>query len=130
MNIFRSIFNKPNSEDYEIEVPSDNFSFVIKIESLIIGFLRVKEGLWTFEYSNDFKNQNKYHRLVGFSDLNKTYESSTLWPFFKVRIPGLKQPIIKEILKKENIDHKDEVALLKRFGRINISNPYILEFLF
>ena len=59
-------------------------------------------------------------------DLDKVYKKETLWPFFLVRIPGLKQPAIKEIIEKENIDSQNEAALLKRFGKHSISNPYEL----
>lgn len=46
--------------------------------------------------------------------------------FFKIRIPGLGQSAIKEILSKENIYKRNELALLKRFGKRSIANPYIL----
>jgi hypothetical protein len=58
--------------------------------------------------------------------LTKVYRKDSLWPFFLVRIPGLKQPAIKEIIEKENIDTENEVELLKRFGQKSISNPYEL----
>ena len=107
--------------------PENEGVFILKIGELVIGVLSVRNGYWHFKYSKEFKQQNKYSRLIGFSDLDKTYESEVLWPFFKLRIPGLKQPLIKEILEKEEIDVNDEVSLLRRFGRKNISNPYILE---
>ena len=44
----------------------------------------------------------------------------------EARIPGLKQPAIKEILEKESIDKENEAALLVRFGRKTIANPYEL----
>jgi hypothetical protein len=58
--------------------------------------------------------------------LTKEYTSPTLWPFFRVRIPGLKQPAVREIILKENLDIENEAALLKRFGERTISNRYIL----
>ena len=67
-----------------------------------------------------------YNRIIGFPDLDKTYKSELLWPFFQVRIPGLKQPAIQEILKNEKIDEFNEVQLLKRFGKKIIANPYEL----
>ncbi len=47
--------------------------------------------------------------------------------FFQTCIPGLKQPAVKEILDKENINVENEAALLKRFGKKTISNPYELD---
>ena len=101
--------------------------FTLKIDDIIVGHLQIEDGLWKFNYSDEFKNQNEYRRLTGFSDLNKVYSSEELWPFFKVRIPGLKQPMIQEILEKENLDKSNEAALLKRFGNRTMTNPYILE---
>ena len=101
--------------------------FILKVDKISIGTLSFKNGFWCYNYTDEFKNHSdEYNRIIGFPDLNKTYQSEILWPFFQVRIPGLKQPAIKEILIKENIDRSNEVALLKRFGRKTIANPYEL----
>jgi HipA-like protein len=90
--------------------------------------LYCEKGEWYYKYADDFKSHSEeYNRIVGFPDLDKTYKSDSLWPFFQIRIPGLKQPAIQEILEKEKIDQANEVALLKRFGKKTISNPYELE---
>ncbi len=102
--------------------------FTLKVDDLNIGILHTKDGEWFFKYSPEFKKRGDYNRIVGFPDLDKVYQSQTLWPFFQVRIPGLKQPAIKEILQKENINENSEVDLLKRFGKKTITNPYELEF--
>ncbi|MGF1560443.1 MAG: hypothetical protein ACFCUL_15255 [Flavobacteriaceae bacterium] len=125
---FRSFFNKSSEEKVVVtDSPKVDAKFVIKIDDLIIGTLNRKNNFWQFQYSDDFKNQQEYYRLVGFSDLNKVYQSEVLWPFFKIRIPGLKQPMIQEIIELDKLDVSDEAILLKRFGRRSISNPYILE---
>lgn len=101
--------------------------FTLKIDDLVIACLSCTEGVWTFKYSEDFKKQSHiYHSIVNFPDLDKTYTSTVLWPFFRIRIPGMGQPAIQEILKKENIDKTNEAALLRRFGYRSIANPYIL----
>ena len=125
-NFFKNLFNKPD-EDLITNFTNSNINFVIKINNLPIGYLKSENNVWKFEYSEDFRGQNKYHRLVGFRDLNKMYSSVSLWPFFKIRIPGLKQPIVKEKIKIERIDIKDEAILLKIFGKKSMANPYILE---
>lgn len=124
---FRNIFNKSGNSIERSDSPMMDANFIVKIDDLIVGYLARKNNLWQFKYSNDFKNQKEYYRLVGFSDLNKIYKSEVLWPFFKIRIPGLKQPMIQEIIDSDRLDTTDEAALLKRFGRRSISNPYILE---
>lgn len=125
--LIRKLFRKKDEAPITFGKEVAPASFLVKVDELTIGCLKYENGLWEFKYSEQFRNQEKYYRLVGFSDLNKTYKSEELWPFFKIRIPGLKQPLVKEILIKENIDPSDEVGLLKRFGRITSTNPYLLE---
>jgi len=61
-----------------------------------------------------------------FPDVHKTYETSELWPFFKMRVPSLKQPSIRAIVGRERIDEHNQVELLRRFGRRTITNPFEL----
>jgi len=103
-------------------------TFELKVDDIVIGVLHCENGVWEFKYSEEFKeHQDEYNYIAGFSNLNKVYQSDTLWPFFQTRIPGLKQPAVKEILKKEKINEANELELLKRFGKKTISNPYELE---
>lgn len=126
---FINLFSKIGDDDeVQIQLPKDEYAkFILRVDDLRIGILHCEKGEWHFKYTDEFKeHSNEYNRIVGFPDLNKIYTSETLWPFFQIRIPGLKQPAIQEILKKENIDKDNEVALLKRFGHKSISNPYEL----
>lgn len=103
--------------------------FTLTADDINVGELVYKDGIWNFKYSEEFKKHlNEYNLIIGFPDVDKNYESEDLWPFFQIRIPGLKQPAVKEILEKENIDEDDEVSLLKYFGKKTIANPYKLEF--
>lgn len=105
-------------------------SFDLFLRDLKVGVLSYSKenSLWYFEYSEEFKyNSNSYNLIIGFPDINKRYESENLWPFFSIRIPGLKQPKVKEILRDENISPDDNVSLLARFGKNSISNPFQLE---
>jgi HipA-like protein len=126
---FRKYFSKGDDEDYSAELPKDEqITFNLMVDDLILGVLTCENGIWSFAYTDEFKlRQKEYTRLVGFPDLNKVYRSDTLWPFFRIRIPGLKQPAIQEIIREEKIDQENEAELLKRFGRQSISNPYELE---
>jgi HipA-like protein len=123
---FKKLFSKSTDEQYVID-DSKRYKFTLKIDKLPVGHLEIKDGSWFFKYSQEFRDQEHYRRLIGFSDLNKEYKSSELWPFFKVRIPGLKQPMIQEIMQKENLDKNNEAMLLRRFGARTMTNPYILE---
>ena len=124
---FKKWFSK-GDEDYETHLPQkEKATFVLLVDEIVIGLLHCENGIWEFKYSEEFKQKgNEYNLITGFPDLNKVYQSSTLWPFFRIRIPGLKQSSVQEILKKENIDPNNEVELLKKFGRKTIANPYEL----
>jgi len=122
-------FNKEN-ESLDPKLPvNESASFVLKVDDVVVGYLRCDKGIWEFTYSAEFKKQAAmYKPIVGFPNLDEVYKSEYLWPFFKIRIPGLNQPSVKQIIEHEHIDLKNEVALLKRFGFKSISNPYVLEF--
>ena len=101
--------------------------FELKYNDLLIGTLSVANGMWRFEYSDDFRDNGTLRSIVEFPDINKTYHSSELWQFFASRIPSLEQAEVEEILKREHIEEDDAVRLLKRFGERTITNPFYLK---
>lgn len=101
--------------------------FILKYGDLPVGTLSVEDGVWKFEYSEQYKERKGFRPLVEFPDVDKTYESKELWQFFASRIPSPEQPEVDEILRREQISEDDSVALLKRFGARTISNPFQLE---
>jgi HipA-like protein len=101
-------------------------TFCLFFESLLIGTLTLKAGVWEFGYSSDFKSQDKLLPLVNFPKKERVYQSTELFPFFALRIPGEGQ------LKAKGLDIKSQeysnpVNLLEMFGVKNIANPYVLE---
>jgi HipA-like protein len=114
--------------EQQVRLPEhEDAKFILMVDGIRIAVLHCEKGDWYFKYTDDFKQHaGDYNLITGFPDLGKVYKSDTLWPFFQIRIPGLKQPAIQEILEKNQIDKSDEVALLKRFGKKSISNPYEL----
>lgn len=130
INRIKKWFGKEEQDEVHSILPlSQNMTFILKVDDVEIGKLHCENGEWQFSYTENFqKNYAKvYNRIVGFPELDKVYKDDTLWPFFRIRIPGLKQPAVQEILQKENIDSTNEAALLKRFGKKTIANPYELE---
>ena len=123
----KKLFGK-GDEDIEMHLPQEEKAvFKLIINEIEVGVLKCEKGEWVFKYSDEFKKHtNEYKNIIGFPQIDKEYRSDSLWPFFRIRIPGLKQPAVREILEKEHIDKDNEVALLKRFGRKTISNPYEL----
>ena len=126
-NIIKQWFSK-GDEDFKLALPQEESAiFKLTVDEFLVGTLSCKNGKWSFKYSDTFRNNgHEYKTIVGFPDVDRVYQNETLWPFFKVRIPGLKQPAVKEILQKEHIEETNEFALLKRFGFKTISNPYVL----
>jgi HipA-like protein len=123
--IINKIWNSEGQED--IATPSnENAAFILKYKDIPIGYLTVKEGVWKFSYSDQFRKQNDLTPLVDFPNTKKDYESTQLWPFFSYRIPGLNQPSVQDIIKKDAIDQNNEVALLKKFGQFSVYNPFML----
>ena len=92
-----------------------------------IGTLALKNGRWSFFYSEYFKTKLPIQPLSDFPEVKNIYAFEELHPFFLQRIPSLKQRKIKEIIEKEKLDIHNEVELLKRFGKLTISNPFILQ---
>jgi HipA-like protein len=107
--------------------PEDEAKFLLKYKNLPVGTLSVNVGIWTFAYSEEFKNQDRLRPILELPDVRTIYQSPDLWQFFAMRIPSLEQPAIGEILKNEHIKEDDAVKLLKRFGKRTIANPFDLQ---
>jgi len=124
-SIINKIWKSEGQED--ISTPKNaNAEFVLIYKNLPIGKLKVSNGVWHFNYSEEFRKQSEILPLVDFPDTNLNYESTQLWPFFSYRIPGLNQPSVQEIINKKRIDKNNEVELLKQFGKFSIYNPFQL----
>jgi HipA-like protein len=117
---------KSEENQHLVVPPSEKAIFVLVYKDIVIGQLFIENTEWKFAYSDQFKEQNELTTLIDFPNIDKEYTSSELWPFFAHRIPGLGQPQIQEIIRRENIDETNEVHLLKRFGHRSISNPFEL----
>ncbi len=123
-NIFQT------EEQIPLETPKKtNARFILMYQDLHIGTLELEEGIWLFSYAEMFRQQKlekKIKPIVNFPDVTCVYKSAELWPFFATRIPGLSQPQVQAIVKREHIDMHNTVALLQRFGRETITNPFLL----
>ncbi|GAB4421381.1 MAG: hypothetical protein OHK0039_36110 [Bacteroidia bacterium] len=111
----------------DVETPEGvEARFVLVYHALEIGTLTLRNGEWVFAYSKAFKAQTTIKPLINFPSKEKTYRSTVLWPFFLHRIPGTAQPRVQNIIRKEQIDPTNPVALLRRFGEQTIANPFRL----
>jgi HipA-like protein len=100
-------------------------TFLLTYDGLLIGRLSA-EGVWKFEYSDEFRQRPEFRPIVEFPDLDTTSENEELWQFFASRIPSTEQPEIEAILKRKHIQDDDAVELLKLFGKRTIANPFEL----
>jgi HipA-like protein len=126
LSVLKGLFKEPLGLGGTKMKAQSHEKFGLGYKELEIGTLTFKDGEWVFRYSEEFKSQDEIQPLIDFPDKNKTYRSDELWPFFLSRIPGLSQPAIKELLRKEKISEDDEAALLKRFGKTSITSPFTL----
>lgn len=123
--IIHKLWKGEGQEDINTPI-NENASFRLMYKDLCIGMLEIYNGVWKFSYTPQFQSQTDLTPLIDFPDTNQEYKSTELWPFFSYRIPGLNQPSVQNIMKHDVIDKHNEVALLKKFGKVSIFNPYML----
>lgn len=100
--------------------------FYLTLKKVQIGRLHLHDGIWTYAYSDEFKQQSWIKPLVDFPTPEKVYEADTLWPFFESRIPSLNQPYVQDVVKRKKIDINNTAAMLTEFGHRTIANPFAL----
>lgn len=122
MSVFEKIkFFWHDSDETNLQaVKGSKGRFDLMLGTLLVGVLLYEDGIWSFSYSEDYKNQNQYEPLVNFPNLEQVYKSEQLWPFFASRLPGMSE--LKENEKKD----MDVLSLLRKYGQHVITNPYKL----
>lgn len=127
LDFLKTNFWKTEGQE-ELLTPKDQeVIFNLKYKHLHIGTLKLKKGIWSFSYSEEFKKQDRIKPLPDFSQVDKVYKSEDLYPFFLHRIPSTKQPKVQKEIKEHKVDATNEVDLLRLFGRHSISNPFLLQ---
>ena len=116
LNLF---WSQGAQKQFEI-VESESFSFGLFYNQVKVGSLNYNDGIWTFEYTEDFKSQKTILPLINFPNKEKTYSSKDLWPFFASRITSNAQ------WQKNDDEVPNLIDMLKKFGKNVISNPYVL----
>jgi HipA-like protein len=64
----------------------------------------------------------------GFPDVtpSKEYVSIDLPRFFAERIPDVRRPEIRELIRRQQVPEHDELALLSALGRLSVTDPFEL----
>ncbi len=122
----KKILSREGGREYIEPSKEEKADFLLRHGDVEVGRLSLREGKWHFEYTDDFRHQTDIRPIVNFPILDKHYESDTLWPFFVIRIPGLKQPAVQREIEEKELDERNEAQLLRHFGKTSIANPFIL----
>lgn len=121
---FKKVFARlfwSESQNEMVLAPNNEATFNVNLGRLLVGTLLYSDGMWYFNYSDEFKLQNRILPLTNFPSKEKEYSSKELWPFFASRIPSNAQLQLDKDTPQEDI-----VTLLRRFGRRTVANPYEL----
>ncbi len=104
----------------------ETLALTVMLGDCEVGTLTADKGEWEFLYSEQFRRQNEIKPIVDFPDVQKTYRSRTLWPFFALRIPSPTQPAVRDFIEGRPGRKADEGLLLKEFGTRSVANPFRL----
>lgn len=125
--LFKRVYRSRLGMSQQAKASSESQAdFVLLYDKLRVGNLSLHDGRWRFEYTDEFREHPELRPLTEFPDTERRYESDELWPFFATRIPSLKRAEVKEVIDEESIDSRDQLQLLRRFGKRTISNPFVL----
>lgn len=125
--IFRHFRGVSSGRGEESVDRSTDAVFLLFFGKLPVLVLCHDEKNWRMFYTKEFKAQDKVKPLVPFPDIEKEYRSSELWPFFAVRIPSIARPEVRRTVTNEKLDYDDVAAMLNRFGRKSIADPFELK---
>lgn len=101
-------------------------SFLLWLKALPVLRLTFRGNAWELEYTAQFKAQSRLLPIVCFPEVDKVYRSGKLWPFFFVRIPSIARPDVQRTVREEHLDYDDVAAMLRRFGRKSVADPFEL----
>jgi HipA-like protein len=118
--VFARLFWSESQKEIVI-APDNEATFHVNLGRLLVGILLYSDGMWYFNYSDEFKLQNRILPLTNFPSKDKEYSTKELWPFFASRIPSNAQ-----LQLDKDTPQEDMVTLLRRFGKRTVANPYEL----
>ena len=83
-------------------------------------------GKFVFKYLPAFQTL-RLAPFPGMTDVTMTeYVSTDLPRFFAERIPDIRRPEIKELIRQKRIPETDELALLAALGHLSVTDPFEL----
>lgn len=122
----RQLLRSPHEEAMTCTDDTREGAFRLLLGDLHVGTLERRDHAWRFGYTDAFRARTDLRPIANFPDVERTYESETLWPFFALRIPNVDSEAVRRVAEHDRVDVTSEVDLLRRFGRETISNPFAL----
>ena len=95
-------------------------------ERVKVGSLHVERGEYVFRYADEYRRTG-LPAIPDFPELDQTYRSERLFPFFEVRIPPLNRRDVAELLERRRVSRNDALGLLGELGSRSVTSPYELE---
>ncbi len=95
-------------------------------EAQLVGKLWQDQGDFVFEYDKAFAASPGAEPLSPFPQLDETYRSTELWPFFAVRIPPLRRADVRSLLEERGLKPEQTLEILGTLARRSATNPYEL----
>jgi hypothetical protein len=95
-------------------------------EAQLVGKLWQDQGDFVFEYDKAFAASPTAEALSPFPQLDETYRSEELWPFFAVRIPPLRRADVRSLLEERGLKPGQTLEILGTLARRSATNPYEL----
>lgn len=91
--------------------------------AVTVGHLTFDGAQWSFRYDPEYRRRHDLRPIEGFPDLDKVYQSTTLFPFFAVRIPHEDRPDVRRRLERDHVEEPDTTDLLRMYGRRAAASP-------
>jgi HipA-like protein len=91
-----------------------------------IGTLWQEGRDFVFRYDPTFVASPDAEPISAFPELDETYRSAELWPFFAVRIPPLRREDVRMLLQKRGLRPEQTLEVLGAIARKSATNPYEL----
>lgn len=91
-----------------------------------VGTLSEENGKFTFRYSLHFASTPGAAPIADFPELDRTYTSGELFPFFAIRLPPTGRSDVKEALRSSGLEPEQTLHVLGKLGHLSVANSYRL----
>ncbi|MGH9511902.1 MAG: HipA N-terminal domain-containing protein [Terriglobales bacterium] len=99
----------------------------VLFQGVDVAELEKQKERYVFRYFEAFRRLG-LAPFPGLADVSPSTEhrSAELPRFFAERIPDVRRPEVRELIRREQIPEHDELALLAALGRMSVTDPFEL----